>query len=521
MNTTKKITSLSAIVLVVASTIGAGIFFKNKELNGLAQGSLGLVIASWGVAIFGILALAFALIELSSAQKTNKGTLEWSKLFTPGWFHHTISKYNRIIVVPITSFALSIYIVSTFVDAGWSITNGYLVLLLGFAITVLFIVLNMISLKAAEVSQWISKGVQAIPLLILPILAMVAPLSTVEQADKSSIGAISGLQGVSRYMILIGGIPAITFAFDGFYTVASLRQDLKNPNKIGQVSFFGVLAISVIYLFVTLGFSLGSADGTLSIKWFSLGNKELREKWYQAFNVFIAVGMMGIVNGYVMSGIRQFKGQMDSNEVPEISLLHKLFFRKTFGSNWSPLKREYFTTAMYVLLTNIFYFVAIGTIGVSVYKSGWDPATYGEGITGADSLYGFTDVITNFTSMTMFAMIATAILGGLVNRKTNKVKVKKSKIFIPSAIIGVSMMYLSFIYMLIVTIVDMTSFNGADPIDAVVKFLFFILSIAICLVWTLIEIKSGAIRNGDYVNIIYKSSNFEENVIVQNETPST
>lgn len=515
MNNTKKITNLSAIVLVVASTIGAGIFFKNGELTKLAQGDLAFVLASWGVAIFGIMALAFALIELSSAQKTNKGTQEWTKLFTPAWFHHTISKYNRLIVVPITSFALAIYIVSTFVDAGWNLTNGYLVLLLGLGITTFFIGLNMISLRAAEISQWISKGVQAVPLIILPILAMISPLNDADKIIKENIvGTFDGLQGVSKWMILIGGVPAITFAFDGFYTVASLRQDLEKPSDVGKVSFLGVLAISIIYLFVTLGFSLGSRDGTLNgIKWF---DNDIKSKFLNAANVFIAVGMMGIVNGYAMSGIRQFKSQMDSNEVPEISLLHKTIFKGKFGSKWTQLQREYFTTGIYVFLTNLFYFLVVGPIGVSVYKSGWDDS-YGTGAIGADSLYGFTDVVTNFTSMIMFSMIATTILGGLINRKTKKVEVHRSKIFVPSAIIGIVAMYSSLIYMVLVTIVDMTGFNGADKMDALIKFMFFISLLGACALWTLIEIKTKRIVNGEYTKVHYKSSEFQ---VIENKAES-
>jgi len=46
MNKIKKISYLSIMVLVVAGTIGAGIFFKNTTLNRMAQGKFGIVMAT-------------------------------------------------------------------------------------------------------------------------------------------------------------------------------------------------------------------------------------------------------------------------------------------------------------------------------------------------------------------------------------------------------------------------------------------------------------------------------------------
>ena len=72
-----EISYISVIVLIMAGTIGAGIFFKNKTLSQMAQGNFGIVMATWGVGIFAMLALALALVEVTSTQKSNRGTLEW------------------------------------------------------------------------------------------------------------------------------------------------------------------------------------------------------------------------------------------------------------------------------------------------------------------------------------------------------------------------------------------------------------------------------------------------------------
>jgi amino acid transporter len=70
-NNKKKISFLSAILFVTGSSIGAGIFLKDGEIIKYAHGSIVLAIASWLIAFVGILAMAFALLEVLSAKSSN------------------------------------------------------------------------------------------------------------------------------------------------------------------------------------------------------------------------------------------------------------------------------------------------------------------------------------------------------------------------------------------------------------------------------------------------------------------
>jgi len=118
----------------------------------------------------------------------------------------------------------------------------------------------------------------------------------------------------------------------------------------------------------------------------------------------------------------------------------------------------------------------LGPLGGYVYKE-----TYGEEYAGGH-LYQFSDVLTNFTSLLIFLIIAVAILGGLINRKTNKVKVEKSKLFIPSGIITVVIIFSASIYMIIESIVGMTGYNGADVGSNILLFIIFIAFILVSLI---------------------------------------
>jgi len=81
----------------------------------------------------------------------------------------------------------------------------------------------------------------------------------------------------------------------------------------------------------------------------------------------------------------------------------------------------------------------------------------------------------------MFIIIATSIFGTLINRKTNKVKVTKTKTFIPFAIVSIAINYLAGIYMLINATMKASGFNGADSQSGIVELLVFIVILAISI----------------------------------------
>jgi len=109
---------------------------------------------------------------------------------------------------------------------------------------------------------------------------------------------------------------------------------------------------------------------------------------------------------------------------------------------------------------------------------------------GGNHLYQFADVLTNFTSLLMFVIIATTILGALLNRRHNKVKVTRSRGFVPAAIIALVINYFAAAYMIIASIVDMAGYNGADQKVATIKFIIFIAILAISIVPALITTRN-------------------------------
>ena len=66
INNKRNINFFSAILVVMGSSIGAGIFFKSKSVLDNSQNSLILAIFCWIIAAFSVIAMALALIEISN-----------------------------------------------------------------------------------------------------------------------------------------------------------------------------------------------------------------------------------------------------------------------------------------------------------------------------------------------------------------------------------------------------------------------------------------------------------------------
>lgn len=71
---------------------------------------------------------------------------------------------------------------------------------------------------------------------------------------------------------------------------------------------------------------------------------------------------------------------------------------------------------------------------------------------------------------------------------TNKVEVKKSKLFVPTGIIAVIFLTIGGVYMIVANIVGMTGFGDAPAQTEIIKFILLVVTGLIALVPTLIDV---------------------------------
>jgi amino acid transporter len=62
---------------------------------------------------------------------------------------------------------------------------------------------------------------------------------------------------------VIASVPAIFFAFDGFYTISSNTLEMKKPQKAPFAMVVGLLVLSAIDILITLAMVLSTPSGSV------------------------------------------------------------------------------------------------------------------------------------------------------------------------------------------------------------------------------------------------------------------
>lgn len=442
----KKISQLSAIIMIIGASIGAGIFIKNKELSQMAQGNLILVICTWIIAGFAIMCLALSLIKVSAIKESNRGILGWTSVYTNKLFHKAVANYKKFFYIPIMVFSLAIYVTQLLVQAGLPINNDFVFFGVAFLIFAWIMLINLISLRNAEVFQWFITSLKIIPLLIIPIIAFVN-FGNVGQGNTiwdKHLQPPHGLAGASTIMVIILGLPSVLFSFVGFHSLATQRDNLKQPQKLGKALLWGISIILMTYLFLTFAFNVGSKDG-------SYETIKMAPWLMKTFQIFIAAGILSIMNGILMSAMTQWKNMMLLGQSNDLTLLHKFLFKKK--PEESSLGKQNFTVITFFFIVTTLLYVVFGLIGIFLLSD--TKQSTGSGLTN------IADILSNYMSLFILLIIATIILGALIKHK--KLRNFTSDLhFKIVAIFAIALFYSALIFSLIGAIVDATGFNGAN-----------------------------------------------------------
>lgn len=102
------------------------------------------------------------------------------------------------------------------------------------------------------------------------------------------------------------------------------------------------------------------------------------------------------------------------------------------------------------------------------------------------TLYTFADTLVNFNSLLMFIIITTTTLGAIINRKTKRVEVVKTKTFVASAYIAIFIFYAAGSFMIVASFLDMFNLTGElskqEVASTIIKFIVFVVIITTSIV---------------------------------------
>lgn len=466
----KQISFLTAIVILVSGTIGSGIFFKNASLFKIGQGNIGFVLGVWLIAATGILAFGIGIAEMASRAKGKQGVLSWTKTFLPKRIHASSKNFLQIIFIPIILFALPLYAVKGIQTALSEINiflTGWEAGAIAFAFFIWFAIMTYISLIASVSFQWMTMAIKFIPLLVLPILSFVVKSESPTHYYSSVVSdKSSGVAGWGNgSILLIAGIPAIFFSFDGFYTVTTLKDNMKDKNKMSSVISVGLVIITIVYIWVSLSFMNGSKTGKYS------DISALDSKWKQVFSWLIAIGILGVVNGYVQFATNTYIKLDEEND----SWLTKFFNEKIFRNKLSRKTGSFM--AMMIIVTIVFWMLVV----VGIY--GWKTS---KGSNDYQNLLGFDGVITNFKSLLMFSLIALTLAFALPHFKKETIK---QKIVFGLSIISITFVAVILLFQIISSGIEISGFNGSDIKSSIIKLSLLLGIPLLSVIMGMIEVK--------------------------------
>ncbi|MGL4183559.1 MAG: APC family permease [Metamycoplasmataceae bacterium] len=447
----KKISFFSAMLVVIGSSIGAGIFLKSKAVLDGSHGSLVLAIFTWVIAAVAVICMALALVEIASARNDNLSLIGWCKTFNSRIIYKASRNFMFYIYLPLTYFFMPLYFIIQLQDGIGAWTNSgigadgaafvgpfafgtsvdWLIwLVIVFAIMAYFTIFAGFSSRLGNIQNWIITSVKFIPLAVAAVIGFVY-LGLGEPADitpgfkPTPPGEITSLTAMTPGFGMFIAMAGIFFAYDGFYVTAGIQSEMAEPKKTPMAILFGLLAVTVIYLVIAVSMSL-NGNGSF----FGFGEWLVRENqaWiFGVINILIAIGILGIINGFAMWAPRFVEDLIKEKELP---------FWSKFINKLNDNKPR--VGIMYSLIISIPVVLIFVLIGVFAYiPGGYEGAGYGAGM---ESLYNFADLMANWTALFTFAFIVLSIAGCLKNRKTKAVVTEEKKYFKPAAIISIIIM---------------------------------------------------------------------------------
>ncbi|WAM09157.1 APC family permease [Mycoplasmopsis cynos] len=424
--------------------------------------SLPLAIVTWILSSFAVVCMALSLVEVAKKNTGNLSMIGWVKDLSSRFMYKTCKNFMFYIYIPLAFFFMPIYALQTIQDAlasfgfanNFNTSVDWLIWgIIGLAISLWFIFVSGISVKAGNIQNWIITVVKFLPLLIITILGFyVAKVTQPEvlispDQTKYSYTSFTSLSPGIGFFI---SFAAIFFSFDGFYYSLGIRTEMKQPKRSPFALVLGLSIVTIIYLIIAISMTVAyPKSGQFSA--FITFLQENKLGWLAGVtNLFIAIGIIGIVNNLAMWSSRLAEELIQNRELP---FAHKYIYKLNENK---PIIGTIYTAIITIFLCVIFTLIGGLTYLPNSYLDESGKSLYdGIGYFGMARLLGFADLMGNWTSIFAFSYIIVAIIGRLIKRKNDINNSEKFKYFVPCAIISIFLVSSSLILQTIAPFVDL------------------------------------------------------------------
>lgn len=443
----KRFGLFSVIALVAGIVIGSGIFQKNTSIIEGTGNQMDAIYA-WIVGTILVLATVMAFIEIFSiSNKSNKpGTLfYWSKSLIGPTTGKALAIIAVFVYVGMSLAAMPLWASNKVLEASgisissigqwqyffsnWGIGLIFMIVIYGVAIS---------SKSSQKVISNAGMGIKLVPLAFVIISAVVfMGMSSTHPITPTPIEGTEPTYGDNSFLNILSVLPAILFTYNGFITSASMSNEAKSTKTYKAGYIGGMSLVAVVYILYT-------------ISTFALGGTGLEDAVKSVVGADAGGWVFAIMQGAVI--ISMLSGLMGtSTAAPKhyANMSADNLFRDKEGKL---LRRNREMMPQYA---------AWQLIGIAfVYQilfQGLDMIAIHTGVMPSNSYMMALNFATDFAAIFVFFAYGIILSAGIWNRKTGKVEVEKSKLFLPSATIAV------------LGIITVMGFQLYDTIQAVVK----------------------------------------------------
>ena len=232
---TRKISTLTAIAIVVANMIGTGVFtslgFQLEDLSNTL-----VIITLW--LLGGLLALsgAFSYVEIGTHIKKSGGEFTFlSELFSPfigylaGWVSLTVG-----FAAPVALSAIAVVEYFPFWDLDLTWTS--------IAIVGSITLIHSFSIQSSSIFQNISTFLKVVLIVVLIIIGLAKPATT---ANVILTGDYSAQVLSSAFAV---ALIYVSYSYSGWNAAVYITEEIKNPKKsLPYALIGGTLLVTVLY----------------------------------------------------------------------------------------------------------------------------------------------------------------------------------------------------------------------------------------------------------------------------------
>ncbi|CAE77521.1 APC family permease [Mycoplasma mycoides] len=466
-NKGKLLEFLTLFAMTIGSVVGAGVYFKNKEILFDTRNPI-IAIILWIIVGSVCVSMVYLFLEIaSSTKKGGSGTIGvWTKLFINRKVGSFFAILNAFFYLPVMqSMFISFFI--TFILMMFSTVQlkgiHFLLIFLttGIAIIIINALINVFDLSISRKYQAFGTIFKFIPLAI----ALIAGVVLFDQNGAFLSGGINITNptgGTSKVewstsnfnpLLFFRGFGGILFTFDGFIFICNSQRKAKYKDVVPKALIFGMIFVSVFYTLIAVSLLMGSPDGSIGAllgKLFNGGkvlNSSDNSTLSRVANILTSVIII------IICSIGANNLSYVSFVVIESDVIDKLYL--TSQKNISAKRIAIIQVSVATAIYSTFILVGtLATVGLS------NTATVEQAVSSTNGLIYPIQIVATSNTCLSFIMIITLIIGALFNRKTNKVEVEKKKGFVVLGTIAACCLIL---------FVTMSLFTILVPLDVINK----------------------------------------------------